>query len=395
MFNWLYAKKMGGKFLLRIEDTDQARNTPEAVAAIHGGLAWLRLTSSEPTVLQSSRQARHVEVAMELLHSQDAYLDNGAIRVKGIKGPQTINDLVQGEVTWPQDIDDFVILRSDGTPTYMLAVVVDDYDMGVTHVIRGDDHLNNAFRQNSIYKAMGWRLPTYGHIPLIFDENGKKLSKRTGAAAVEDYRDDMGILPEAMLNYLARLGWGHGNDEVFSMEEAAEWFDIKDVNRNPARLDKKKLLNLNGQYIRKIEPHHLALKLLQRFKARGIDPAYDTLVGAMSILRERSADLNALVDGAMFLWAHRPIAIEEKARAKIQPMVLSDVRAMLAFQVWDKDIIEAAVKQYAEISSWKLGDVAAALRAALTGSTVSPPIFETMILLGKDETLLRLKDAII
>ena len=302
---------------------------------------------------------------------------------------------MQGEVTWPQDIDDFVILRSDGTPTYMLAVVVDDYDMGVTHVIRGDDHLNNAFRQNSIYKAMGWRLPTYGHIPLIFDENGKKLSKRTGAAAVEDYRDDMGILPEAMINYLARLGWGHGNDEVFSMEEAAEWFDIKDVNRNPARLDKKKLLNLNGQYIRKIEPHHLALKLLQRFKARGIDPAYDTLVGAMSILRERSADLNALVDGAMFLWAHRPIAIEEKARAKIQPMVLSDVRAMLAFQVWDKDIIEAAVKQYAEMSSWKLGDVAAALRAALTGSTVSPPIFETMILLGKDETLLRLKDAII
>jgi len=260
---------MGGQFLLRIEDTDKERNTPEAVQAIHDGMRWLGIDHDGDIFLQSQRVDRHVEVAMELLNSQDAYLDDGAIRIKGIKGPQTIEDLVQGEVTWPQDIDDFVILRKDGTPTYMLAVVVDDYDMGVTHVIRGDDHLNNAFRQLTIYHAMGWKPPVYAHIPLILDENGKKLSKRTGAAAVTDYQE-MGILPEAMLNYLARLGWGHGNDEIFSMEQAIEWFDIKDVGRNPARLDKKKLANTNGHWIRSTSSPHLVTMIQPLLAAKGL-----------------------------------------------------------------------------------------------------------------------------
>lgn len=393
LFNYLYAKKMGGKFLIRIEDTDKARNTPEAVAAIFEGLAWLGLNSDDHAIYQSSRAERHVEVAMELLHSQDAYYDNGALRIRGFKGSQTIDDLVQGSVTWPQDIDDFVILRSDGSPTYMLSVVVDDYDMGVTHVIRGDDHLNNAFRQLSIYKAMAWPIPAYAHIPLIFDENGKKLSKRTGAAAVEDYRDDFGILPEAMLNYLARLGWGHGNDEIFTVEEAASWFDIKDVGRNPARLDKKKLASINGHYIRETSPSRLSKLVRPMLAAQGITPDPLALQAVIAVLQERSADLNALTAGTNFLWISRPITLAEPLGLE-DKATLNSVEFLISDLDWDGERLVFALHEFAKDSGLKLGKIVAPLRMALTGSKISPPIGDVLVLLGRDESLARIKDAL-
>jgi glutamyl-tRNA synthetase len=318
-----------------------------------------------------------------------AYLDEGAVRIRGTKGSQTIEDLVQGTVTWPQDIDDFVILRADGTPTYMLAVVVDDHDMGVTHVIRGDDHLNNAFRQLSIYRAMGWHQPTYGHIPLIMDENGKKLSKRTGAAAVEDYRD-MGILPQAMVNYLARLGWGHGNHELFDMAQAVKWFDIKDVGRNPARLDMKKLRNINGHYIRSADPEELAY-LVDDMLPHGVDHA--TLLGAVKALQERSADLNALAAGTMFLWANRPIALAEPLSAEDKG-ILMNVLACLTMATWTQEGLHKELNVATIACQLKLGKVVAPLRMALTGSKISPPITDTLILLGRDESLNRIRDAL-
>jgi glutamyl-tRNA synthetase len=393
LFNWLYARHMGGEFLIRVEDTDKERNTPEAVQAIFDGLNWLGLKADEHPLFQSERVDRHVAVAEELLARDMAYLDDGAVRIRGIKGEQVIEDLVQGTVKWPQDIDDFVILRKDGTPTYMLAVVVDDYDMGITHVIRGDDHLNNAFRQLSIYRAMGWEPPVYAHIPLILDENGKKLSKRTGAAAVTDYQD-MGILPEAMLNYLAKLGWGHGNDEFFSMAQAIEWFDIKDVGRNPARLDKKKLMNLNGQHIRNTADGKLSSEVVRILDARGVKYDDALLERAIPALKERSTDLNAMAEGTMFLWAQRPLVIEEKAQAKLDKQILADLLGRLEFWEWNHANLENVIHAYAENMELKLGNVVAPLRAALTGSTVSPPIYDVMLLLGKDETLKRIRDVL-
>jgi len=393
---------MGGKFLIRIEDTDKERNTPDAIEAIFTGLAWLGLDPDEDIVLQSRNAARHVEVANQLIDQGMAYYDPNnvneegqrAVRIRGIKGEQTIEDLVQGTVTWRQDIDDFVILRSDGTPTYMLAVVVDDHDMGVTHVIRGDDHLNNAFRQLSIYKAMGWPIPQYGHIPLIHGEDGKKLSKRTGAASVDEYRMDMGILAPAMVNYLARLGWGHGNDELFTMEQAIEWFDIKDVGKGAARLDRKKLASINGHYIRNTEPEILARNWVgPLLHEQGIDWDDATLVGAMAALRERSTDLNALAKGTQFLWDLRPIFIEEKAREKLDGKILEELDELLVGTPWDKEHLEHRVKAYADVMGHKLGVVAGVLRSALTGSTISPPIFDVMILLGMEQTLGRIRDA--
>lgn len=392
LFNWLYAKRMGGQFLLRIEDTDKERNTPEAVQAIHDGMRWLGIDHDGDIFLQSQRADRHREVALRLVDWMLAYYDDGAIRIRGTKGTQTIRDLVQGEVKWPQDIDDFVILRKDGTPTYMLASVVDDYDMGVTHVIRGDDHLNNTFRQQSIYRAMGWLQPIYAHIPLILDENGKKLSKRTGAAAVTDYQE-MGILPEAMLNYLARLGWGHGNDEIFSMEQAIEWFDIKDVGRNPARLDKKKLAHINGHYIRQTPSHHLAMKILPELHKRGVEtPPFDKILGAMDSLKERSADMNALVDGSMFLWANRPIALAEPLSSE-DKQILARVYSYLSEAEWNHDAIMEALKGAAENLGIKLGAAVAPLRMALTGGKNSPPITDCLILLGPLESNDRMRDA--
>lgn len=394
LFNYLYAKHMGGQFLLRIEDTDKARNTPEAVQAIYGGMNWLGLQHDGEVVLQSERAQRHKDVAISLLANDQAYYDEGAVRIRGIKSPQTIEDLVQGTVTWPQDIDDFVILRSDGTPTYMLSVVVDDFDMGITHVIRGDDHLNNAFRQNSIYRAMGWDIPAYGHIPLINDEDGKKLSKRKGAAAVEQYRDEMGIRREAMVNYLAKLGWGHGDDEIFSLEQAIEWFDIKDVGRAPARLDKKKLANINGHYIRQVESHHLAMEILPKLHARGIaTPPFDQIVGAMDALKVRSPDMNALLEGTMFLWADRPIALSEPLSDE-DKLVLARVYYHFHNATWDHDGIMAALNGAADSLGIKLGKAVAPLRMALTGSRNSPPITDCLTLLGEDESRNRMRDAL-
>lgn len=392
LFNWLYAKRMGGQFLLRIEDTDKERNTPEAVQAIHDGMRWLGIDHDGDIFLQSQRADRHTEVAMELLNSQDAYYDNGAIRIKGTRGKQTIDDLVQGTVTWPQDIDDFVILRKDGTPTYMLAVVVDDHDMGVTHVIRGDDHLNNAFRQLSIYRAMGWHPPVYAHIPLILDENGKKLSKRTGAAAVTDYQE-MGILPEAMLNYLARLGWGHGNDEIFSMEQAIEWFDIKDVGRNPARLDKKKLAHINGHYIRNSASHHLVTQIMPRLRDRGMDSLpLQKINQAVDALKERSTDLNAMVDGMKFIQAARPIPLAEPLNNE-DKLILARVYSYLKEAEWNHDSIMDALRGAADNLNIKLGAAVAPLRMALTGSKTSPPIADCLLLLGALESNYRIRDA--
>lgn len=403
LFNYLYARRMGGQFLLRVEDTDKVRNTPEAVQAIYGGLNWLGLHHDSDVVLQSERADRHREVALQLLDQGFAYYDEDddrgsgpPLRFTGAAGDSiTIKDLVQGPVTvQTKELDNMVLLRSDGSPTYMLAVVVDDHDMGVTHVIRGDDHLNNAFRQLPIYWAMNWPEPTYAHIPLILDENGKKLSKRTGAAAVEDYRD-MGIRSEAMVNYLSRLGWGHGNDEIFSMEQAAEWFDIKDVGRNPARLDSKKLANINGHYIRQVEPHHLALEILPRLHERGIPtPPFDTITGAMAALRERSADMNALVDGTMFLWASRPLALAEPLDDAAKHILTVTTSDYLKQAEWTADSLHEQLGLAAELLGIKLGKVVAPLRMALTGSKVSPPITDTMLLLGRDETFLRIEDAL-
>lgn len=392
LFNWLYAKRMGGQFLLRIEDTDKERNTPEAVQAIHDGMRWLGIDHDGDIFLQSQRADRHREVALHLVDWMLAYYDDGAVRIRGTKGPQTIRDQVQGEVTWPQDIDDFVILRKDGTPTYMLASVVDDYDMGVTHVIRGDDHLNNAFRQLTIYRAMGWIQPIYAHIPLILDENGKKLSKRTGAAAVTDYQE-MGILPEAMLNYLARLGWGHGNDEIFSMEQAIEWFDIKDVGRNPARLDAKKLSHINGHWIRQTPSHHLVTMIQPLLADRGLDQlSLRQINHAVDALKERSTDLNALVDGMAFIQASRPIPLAEPLDSEAK-VILTRVYTHLKEIEWNHDSIMDSLRGAAESLGIKLGAAVAPLRMALTGSKTSPPIADCLLLLGPLEANDRIKDA--
>ena len=393
LFNYLYARHMGGQFLLRIEDTDKARNTPEAVQAIYGGMNWLGLQHDGEVVLQSERAQRHKDVAVSLLANDQAYYDEGAVRIRGIKGPQTIEDLVQGTVTWPQDIDDFVILRSDGTPTYMLSVVVDDFDMGITHVIRGDDHLNNAFRQNSIYRAMGWDIPAYGHIPLINDEDGKKLSKRKGAAAVEQYRDEMGILSDAMVNYLAKLGWGHGDDEIFSLEQAIKWFDIKDVGRAPARLDKKKLASINGHYIRQKTPLELATIVMPRIRELGVTPLMATVLNAMRALRERSSDTNALFEGTKFIWAESPLVLSEPL-SDADKMLLTQIRYRMDYVEWENESIMTVLNGIAERLEIKLGKVVAPLRMALTGSKVSPPIGDVMTLLGREKSLARISDAI-
>ena len=440
LFNYLYAKRMGGKFLLRIEDTDKERNTPEAVQAIYGGMEWLGLKHDGEVVLQSQREARHVEIAHELVRRRAAYYDfttpeqmeilkkdwSGAwklgrffydspyrdtwtdkippeeysytirMRAPRGRGSITIEDLVQGSVTVDNDVmDDYVILRSDGSPTYMLAVVVDDHDMGVTHVIRGDDHLNNAFRQIPIYDAMGWDRPTYAHIPLIHGEDGKKLSKRTGAAAVEDYRDELGILPEAMLNYLAKLGWGHGDEEFFSMAQAAEWFDIKDVNKGPARLDKKKLANINGHWIRSKSNYELAYTHVGCWlKAKGILFDEETLIGAMGALKERSADINALRQGTMFLWNARPLALDTPIEGAELHVLYVTAHDYLSMAPWTAEGIKEALDAAAELLNIKLGKVVAPLRMALTGSKISPPITDVMTLLGKDETLARIADVV-
>jgi glutamyl-tRNA synthetase len=435
LFNWLFARHHGGKYLLRIEDTDKARSTPEAIDAILDGLSWLDIAGDEPPYFQSQFEARHAEVAEQLIardaayrcyltpeeltrRREDAQASKKPFRIASewrdcadapspdapfvvrLKAPRegetVIEDLVQGRVVVRnEELDDFVLLRSDGTPTYMLAVVVDDHDMGVTHVIRGDDHLNNAFRQLCIIRAMDWPEPAYGHIPLIHGSDGAKLSKRHGALGVDAYRDELGILPEALSNYLLRLGWGHGDDEIISREQAVEWFDIDHVGKSPSRFDLKKLEHVNGHYIRHADDARLSVLVAAR---RGGLEAEDLalLERAMPELKARAKDLNELSANADFLFVSRPLPLDEKAGALLD----ADARALLGrlhaalTQVgeWTHDGTEAAVKALAEAEGLKLGKLAQPLRAALTGRTTSPGIFDVLVLLGQGESLARIED---
>ena len=440
LFNWLYARHHGGKFLLRIEDTDRVRSTQPAIDAILAGMTWLGLGWDGEAVFQFARADRHAEVAHQMLESGHAYrcymtqdeiaaqraeaqAAKKPLRIRSpwrdanpatapadrpfvlrLKAPRegatTIEDQVQGSVTVQNaELDDMVLLRSDGTPTYMLAVVVDDHDMGVTHVIRGDDHLNNAFRQLPIYHAMdaiegGWPQPVYAHIPLIHGADGAKLSKRHGAVGVEAYRDELGILPEAFDNYLLRLGWGHGDDEIISRDQAIDWFDLLGVGKSPSRFDLKKLENLNGHYIREADDARLAT-LVAAIGGYG-DDAIPLLRRAMPSLKARAANLNELADNAGFLFAVRPLGIDPAAADLLKgaaPAILAAAHAALdAVRRWDQETLEAAVRRVAETQDVKLGQVAQPLRAALTGRKTSPGIFDVLVDLGREESLGRIHD---
>ena len=435
LFSWLYARHHGGKALLRVEDTDKARSTQEAIDVILDGLTWLGLDWDEKVHFQSEYEARHAEVAHQLIERGAAYRcyltpeelkarrekaqaerrpfrlesewrdctdagPEGAPSVIRLKAPRdgetSIDDLVQGRVAVANaELDDFVLLRSDGSPTYMLAVVVDDHDMGVTHIIRGDDHLNNAFRQLAIVRAMGWREPTYAHIPLIHGPDGAKLSKRHGALGVHDYRD-MGILPEALFNYLLRLGWGHGDDEIISRDQAIAWFDLPQVGKSPSRFDLKKLESLNAHYIREADDERLAKLVAERL---GGEVDQELLVRAMPELKARAHDLNQLAEGARFLFDKRPLAMDEGAAALLTP----ESRALLRtahetfgkIATWQHDAIEAAVREVADSAGVKLGKLAQPLRAALTGRSTSPGIFDVLALLGQGESLDRIADQMV
>ena len=447
LFNWLYAKRFGGKMLLRIEDTDRERSTDAAITAILDGLKWLGLDWDGDVVYQFSRAARHREVAGQLLAQGKAYhcyasteeltamreaaraegrtrLYNGLWRdrdpsqapagvkpVVRLKAPQdgeiAIDDQVQGRVVWQnENLDDLVLLRSDGTPTYMLAVVVDDRDMAVTHVIRGDDHLINAARQKQIYDALGWDLPVMAHIPLIHGPDGSKLSKRHGALGVEAYRA-MGYLPAALRNYLVRLGWSHGDQEVFSTQEMIDAFDLPAIGRSAARFDFAKLENLNGIYIRNSDDKSLlaAFEDVLDFAPNGAalkdkldDAVRAQLLKAMPGIKERAKTLLELIDGAAFIFADRPLPMEPKAEAILTPQarqMLGEVITVLStIDPWTGQTTEAAVRIFAEANGHKLGTVAQPLRAALTGRMTSPGIFDVLDVLGKDACLARLHDQV-
>jgi len=441
LFNWLFARHHGGQFRLRIEDTDRKRSTPEAINAILESLGWLGLTHDEAPVYQFERRERHAEVAKELLAAGKAYrcycspeeLENmrakaraegrsklydgrwrdrdpaeapaGVAPVIRLKAPQVgdtvIEDLVQGKVTVAnQQLDDMVMLRADGTPTYMLSVVVDDHDMGVTHVIRGDDHLTNAFRQTQLFLAMEWDLPKFAHIPLIHGPDGAKLSKRHGALGVKAYRD-MGYLPETLRNYLLRLGWSHGDDEVISDSQAIEWFDLDAVGRSPSRLDFAKMENLNGHYIRNTGDAKLVDLLVPYLPEKESVTATqrERLTRAMVGLKSRAKTLNDLAQQASFYIADRPLPLTPKA----QKLLSGEARAHLAkimprlrdLSSWEETDLEEAVRNFAEDEGIKLGAIAQPLRASLTGSHISPGIFEVMLVLGKEETLERISDYIV
>ncbi len=445
LFNWLYARGRGGRMLLRIEDTDRERSTQAAIDAILDGLKWLELDWDGDVVYQFGRAARHREVAEQLLAAGQAYrcyatpdelaamrerarsegrtrLYDGMWRDRdaseappGIKptirlrapltGETVIEDQVQGRVTWQnENLDDLVLLRGDGTSTYMLAVVVDDHDMGVTHIIRGDDHLINAARQKQIYDALEWSLPAMAHIPLIHGPDGSKLSKRHGALGVDAYRA-MGYLPAALRNYLVRLGWSRGDQEIFSTEDMIRAFDLPGIGRAAARFDFAKLENLNGYYIRHTDDQ----TLLRRFegvldyvpagaelKPRLNELTRAKLLAAMPSLKERAKTLIELIDGASFIFADRPLQIEPKALALLTPEgreLIGRLRAVLeTVEPWSAGTTEAAMRGFADQNNLKLGAVAQPLRAALTGRTTSPGIFEVLSVLGREESLGRLSD---
>ncbi|SPJ22365.1 glutamate--tRNA ligase [Palleronia abyssalis] len=439
LFNWLYARGRGGKFLLRVEDTDRARSTPEATEAIVKGLRWLGLDWDGDAVSQSDRADRHAEVARAMLDTGAAYkcfatqeeieayreaaraegrstlyrspwrdadpADHPdapyVIRVKApLDGETVIDDQVQGRVTVRNDqLDDMIVLRSDGTPTYMLAVVVDDHDMGVTHVIRGDDHLNNTARQGLVYDAMGWDRPVYAHIPLIHGEDGKKLSKRHGALGVEEYVA-MGYPAEAMRNYLARLGWAHGDDEVFTTEQALDWFDLSGIGKSPARLDFKKLDHVSGQHIARMEDDALLSAIASWRAAAELPPLSpedrDRLASALPIIKGSARKLPDLLDKAQFAMARRPIVAEPKAAKALDAVsigILSELTPQLQNASWERDTLEAIAGRIVEARGLGLGKIAAPLRAALAGKTATPSVFDMMIVLGREETLARIDDA--
>ncbi|HTR83686.1 MAG TPA: glutamate--tRNA ligase [Reyranella sp.] len=440
LFNWLFAKHHGGKYLLRIEDTDRARSTQPAIEAILDGLSWLGLDWDGDVTYQFARAERHAEVARQMLAEGKAYYcycspqelqemreaqkkagvpmrydgrwrdrdpkdaPPGVAPVIRLKAPQNgktvIQDAVQGEVTVENaQLDDMILLRADGTPTYMHAVVVDDHDMGVTHVIRGDDHLNNAFRQLQIIKAMGWPEPVYAHIPLIHGADGAKLSKRHGALGVDAYRD-MGFLPAALRNYLLRLGWGHGDDEIISTEQAIEWFDLPGVGRSASRFDMVKLTSLNAHYMRETPDEELAALVLPRLEEKlgaPVDGAgRERIVRGLNGVKQRARTLVELADSlAFYARAGAPPIADDKARDVLTP----DARAVMGKLVpalepqasdWSEKAIEEAVRKFAEANGLKLGQVAQPLRVALTGATASPGIFEVLAVLGPAESKARL-----
>ena len=439
LFNWLYARGRGGKFLLRIEDTDRERSTPEATAAILRGMDWLGLEHDGDVVSQWERRDRHAEVAHQMLEGGHAYkcfstqdeiaAFREAARAKGtstlfrspwrdvdpadhpdapfvvrLKAPRdgatVIEDEVQGPVTWQNDqLDDLVLLRSDGSPVYMLAVVVDDYDMGVTHVIRGDDHLANAARQSLIYKAMGWPLPVYAHIPLIHGPDGKKLSKRHGALGVEEYQA-MGYPAAGMRNYLARLGWSHGDDEFFTDAQAIAWFDTDGIGKSPSRFDFKKLENLCGQHIAIADDAALQQEIAAYLAVSGqtvlTDAQMDGLGRAMYCLKERARTFGELLEKAHFVLGSRPFAPDEKAAKQLDDVsrgILSELTPQLQNVSWSRDALEEAVAAHAETHGTKLGKLAGPLRAALAGRSVTPSVFDMMLVIGREETLGRIADA--
>jgi glutamyl-tRNA synthetase len=439
LFNWLYARHTGGAFLLRIEDTDRERSTPEAVDAILGGMTWMGLNWDGDVVYQFARAGRHREVAERLVAEGRAYRCYATaeelaamreeqkakgqpmrydgrwrerapgpeqegkpfvVRLKARRDGETIvRDVVLGDVRFDNhQLDDMVLLRSDGTPTYMLAVVVDDRDMGVTHVIRGADHLNNAARQLQLIEALGWPVPTYAHLPLINGPDGAKLSKRHGALAVEAYRD-MGYLPEAMRNYLLRLGWSHGDDEIISTAQAIDWFNLESIGKSAARMDYKKLDNLNGHYIRETDGAVLVAEVTT-FLARETPPrilsveARRRLKAAMTVLKERAKTLVELIQGAEFLFDDGPRTLDDAAAKLLTPearAALAKTLPVLDTTNWGAEELEAAARNFAEQNGLKLGQVAQPLRAALTGRASSPPLFAMLALLGREESLIRLR----
>ncbi|MCP5085593.1 MAG: glutamate--tRNA ligase [Rhodobacteraceae bacterium] len=439
LFNWLYARANNGKFMLRIEDTDRARSTPEATRAIFDGLKWLGLDWDGDAVSQFERRARHAEVAHAMLANGTAYkcyatkdeieafrdqaraegrptlfqspwrdadpaIAPDAPYVVRLKAPREgeirIKDKVQKQVKWKAEaLDDLVMLRSDGTPTYMLAVVVDDHDMGVTHIIRGDDHLINAGRQSLIYRALGWDIPVFAHIPLIHGEDGKKLSKRHGALGIEEYRA-MGYTPAALRNYLVRLGWSHGNDELFTTEQAVEWFDFKGIGKAPARLDFKKLDNVSSFHIQNTpDPDlvtHIEVYLSATEQPNLTQQQRDNLLTHMQILKNRSKKLPGIIEKAYFLLGERPFIPNDAAAAHLNSVsrgILNRLTPLLQSASWSPDGLEDCLRCFADTENLNLGQIAQPLRAALTGRTVSPSVFEMMVALGKDETIGRLQDA--
>lgn len=445
LFNWLYARHHGGKMLLRIEDTDRERSTDAAVTAIIDGLSWLGLDADEPPISQFERVARHREVAEEMVRRGNAYFCYATpqeleemrekaraekrpprydgrwrdrdpseapadvkpvIRLRApLEGETLVRDQVQGDVRFPnKDLDDLVLLRSDGTPTYMLAVVVDDHDMGVTHIIRGDDHLTNAARQTLIFQAMDWHVPVMAHIPLIHGADGAKLSKRHGALGVEAYRE-LGYLPVGLKNYLVRLGWSHGDDEIMSIEDMIRWFDIADVNKGAARFDFAKLEAVNGYWMRHSDDAELARTLMAErdylpngavLRQKGDAETLDLLTRAMPGLKERAKTLVELADSATYLFATRPLPLEEKAAETLsnggREIVAGLLPALSAVSDWTVPSLEAVVRDHAEKEGLKLGKVAQPLRAALTGRTTSPGVFDVLEVLGREESLARLAD---